>query len=344
LSVDTAHKNKIIYRIIIIIIFWQWIKGGVRNETRQNSTESREWKPDKFNTQLLQDESIKMLYLQRMNKEIDINYYGNTEEMYVYIVNTVKKISYEVLGKESRKIRRNGWINKDILGGINEKRNVYQKWLSSSKEEDKNRYEEKKHEVRKEVRRAKNERWEKVCADINSKLGFTKLYRKIIQGGKIPEEMKLGYISSIHKKGDRRSCSNYRGICVINPIMKAFGRLIKHRLEEDYVSSEEQCGFTTGRSCIDHIFTLRQILEKCQEKTKQIGIVYIDIEKAYDSVPRKLLWQALEQASISEHIIDILKSMYSSNRCQVKVRSRLSREFYTSKGLLQGCCTSPAIF
>jgi hypothetical protein len=88
-------------------IFWPWIKG-VRNETRQNSTESREWKPDKFNIQLLQDESIKMLYLQRMNKETDINYDGNTEEMYGYIVNIVKKISYEVLGKERRKLRRNG--------------------------------------------------------------------------------------------------------------------------------------------------------------------------------------------------------------------------------------------
>jgi hypothetical protein len=95
---------------------------------------------------------------------------------------------------------------------------------------------------------------------------LTKLYRKIIQGRKVPEEMKLGYISSIHKKGDQRFCSNYRGICVINPILKTFGRLIKPRLEEDCVSLEEQCGFTTGRSCIDHIFTLRQILEKCQEK------------------------------------------------------------------------------
>jgi hypothetical protein len=72
-----------------------------------------------------------------MNKEIDINYDGNTEEMYRYIVNRVKKISYEVLGKESRKIKRNGWINKDILEGTDEKRNACQKWLSSSKEEDK---------------------------------------------------------------------------------------------------------------------------------------------------------------------------------------------------------------
>jgi hypothetical protein len=108
---------------------------------------------------------------------------------------------------------------------------------------------------------------------------LTKLYCKIIQGGKIPEEMMLGYISSIHKKGDRRSCSNYRGICVINPIKKTFGTLIKHRLEEENVILEEQCGFTTGRSCIDHIFTLRQVLEKCQEKSKQIRTVYTDTEK-----------------------------------------------------------------
>jgi hypothetical protein len=73
-------------------------------------------------------------------------------------------------------------------------------------------------------------------------------------------------------------------------------------------------------------------------------MVFIDTEKACDSVPRKLLWQALEQASVSEHIIDILKSMYSNNRCQIKVGSRLSREFYTSKGLLQGCCISPTLF
>jgi hypothetical protein len=127
--------------------------------------------------------------------------------------------------------------------------------------------------------------------------------------------------------------------------MKTYGRLIKHRLEEEeYVNLEEQYGFTTGRSCIDHIFTLRQILKKCQEKSKQIGKVFIDIEKAYDSVPRKLLWQALEQAAISEHIIDILKSMYSNKRCQVKGASHLSREFYTSKGLLQGCCISPTLF
>jgi hypothetical protein len=93
------------------------------------------------------------------------SYDGNTEELYGYIVNTVKKISYEVLLKESRKVKRNGWISMDILEEIDEKRNAYQKWLSSSKEEYKNRYEEKKHEVRKEVGRAKT-RCGKKCVQI----------------------------------------------------------------------------------------------------------------------------------------------------------------------------------
>jgi uncharacterized protein (DUF2235 family) len=57
--------------------------------------------------------------------------------MYGYIVNTVKKISYKVLGKESRKIKRKGWIKKDLLEEIEENTHAYQKWLSSSKEEDK---------------------------------------------------------------------------------------------------------------------------------------------------------------------------------------------------------------
>jgi hypothetical protein len=57
--------------------------------------------------------------------------------MYGCLVNTVKKISYEVLGKGSRKVKRNGWIGKDILEEIDEKRNACQKWLSSNKEEDK---------------------------------------------------------------------------------------------------------------------------------------------------------------------------------------------------------------
>jgi hypothetical protein len=71
-------------------------------------------------------------------------------------------------------------------------------------------------------------------------------------------------------------------------------------------------------------------------------MVFIDIEKAYDSVPRKLLWQALEQASISEHIIDILKSVYSNNRCQVKVGSHFLGSFIPPRDFFKdAACHQP---
>jgi polysaccharide deacetylase 2 family uncharacterized protein YibQ len=54
---------------------------------------------------------------------------------------------------------------------------------------------------------------------------------------------------------------------------------------------------TSGRSCVDHI---QQIMEKYNAKLKQIGLVFVDLKKAYDSVPRQVLQKAPEMKSISE--------------------------------------------
>ena len=426
-------------------IYFQWTNKNIVEHNRKDSSNNLQILQDsKFKISLFCDESIKMLYEQRMSKEIDTTFEGTTEELYDYMVNVIKKVSYEVLGIENKKSQLNTWINQDIEKKIEEKRQAYQRWLNTGTEDDRKIYTEEKYTVLKEVRRAKNEQWEKVCSEVNCQLGFkqsvaawkvltgmrknlntktnipliptnqwveyyrnllneerpefkeddtfthkklnwevsdeevkyflsigkngkatgpggihlemlkyggpklttllTKLYNKILVGEEIPKDMKLGYISSIHKKGDRKICQNYRGICVMNPFIKTFSRIIKHRIEQQYRNSEEQAGFTAGKSCVDHIFTLKILLEKCREKFKEIGLVFIDLEKAYDSVPRKLLWQALRQASISQDIIDILKSIYSNNRCQIKIGNRLSQEFGTTKGLLQGCCLSPILF
>jgi hypothetical protein len=124
---------------------------------------------------------------------------------------------------------------------------------------------------------------------------LTTLMYNILQGDTIPNEMKLGYITPIYKEEDRRNCSNYRGMWVTYPIMKILGRLIRNRLELEFKGMEEHCGFTSGRSCVDHIFTLRQILQKYNAKSKQRGPVFVDLEKACNSAPRKMLWKALER-------------------------------------------------
>lgn len=92
---------------------------------------------------------------------------------------------------------------------------------------------------------------------------ITQLFQKCLNGEEIPEEWRVGYLISIYKKGDRQKCENYRGIAVTATFSRLYGRILKDLIEEEIeIESEEQSGFRAGRSCMDNIFCLKQIVEK----------------------------------------------------------------------------------
>ena len=53
------------------------------------------------------------------------------------------------------------------------------------------------------------------------------------------------------------------------------------------IIGEYQCGFRRNRSTVDHIFSIRQMLEKKWEYNKDVCQLFIDFEKAYDSIKRE---------------------------------------------------------
>jgi hypothetical protein len=70
------------------------------------------------------------------------------------------------------------------------------------------------------------------------------------------------------------------------------------------------------------------------KQQEDVSLVFYDLENTYDSVPRKLLWQALEKANVSKSVTQIIRNIYSNNKCRIKIRSNLSDEFCNTKGLL----------
>ena len=83
-----------------------------------------------------------------------------------------------------------------------------------------------------------------------------------------------------------------------NLTYKMFSRIILKRISTaaDTILCQEQAGFRRGKSCIDHIFTLRQILQIMEQSTEwksTIYITFIDFEKAFDSLQRESLWRIL---------------------------------------------------
>ncbi|XP_030753480.1 uncharacterized protein LOC115880423 [Sitophilus oryzae] len=78
---------------------------------------------------------------------------------------------------------------------------------------------------------------------------------------------------------------------------RLYGRILKERVEESFKEIEEQGGFRAGRSCIDNIFVLQQIIEKRRARNLDTHLVFIDLEKAYDMVPLKKLFEILVESN-----------------------------------------------
>jgi sorting nexin-29 len=86
-----------------------------------------------------------------------------------------------------------------------------------------------------------------------------------------------------------KHCNNYRGISLLQTTNKILSNILLSRLipYAEEVMGDHQCGFRRNRSTTDHIFWMRQILEKNWEHNEAVHQLFIDFKKAYDSVTRK---------------------------------------------------------
>ena len=180
-------------------------------------------------------------------------------------------------------------------------------------------------------------------------IGLQWLYRILTcvwRNKTVPEAWKKGDTIPLFKKGSKKSCKNYRGITLMSHCAKILERILLNRIGTKIESgqSEEQYGFRPGRSTIDHIFAVRQLMEKSWEFNKKKVMLFIDIEKAYDSVDRQGLWQEMENFGIEKEYIGIIREMYRGYKCRVRTQCGNTEWFEVKNGLKQGSVLSPALF
>ena len=107
------------------------------------------------------------------------------------------------------------------------------------------------------------------------------------------------------KEGDRQECTNYREISLLDLQGKVYAKCLEKKCRKTVKSKLEDwpVWFCPGRSTMDQLFTLRQISEKSWERAKDVFACFVDLEKAYDQVPRDKLWIVLQEYGIAIEVI-----------------------------------------
>ena len=176
-----------------------------------------------------------------------------------------------------------------------------------------------KEEVRENMKRMKNGKAvgpDDIPVEVWKCLGeialefLAKLYNRTMERERMPEEWRDSILIPIFKnKGDVQSCSNYRGIKLISHSMKLWERVVERRLRSKLTFSEQQYGFMPGKSTTDALFALRVLMEKYREGQKELHCVFVDLEKAYDKVPREEVWYCMRKSGLAEKYVRIVQEM-----------------------------------
>uniref|UniRef100_A0A6V7LYK6 Reverse transcriptase domain-containing protein n=1 Tax=Bracon brevicornis TaxID=1563983 RepID=A0A6V7LYK6_9HYME len=173
---------------------------------------------------------------------------------------------------------------------------------------------------------------------------LTKIFNTMLQTGNIPQEWKKFEICLIPKPGN----TGFRPIALSQCLMKIFEKIIMNRLEyfveTEYLLPTTQFGFRKGKSCSDNLAILTTDSYNAFAQGKEIGLLLLDIEGAYDNIIPQLLINNLEELRIPKQIIKLIANLVEERHANFYFNGELLETRKIRKGVPQGCVTSPILF
>ena len=157
----------------------------------------------------------------------------------------------------------------------------------------------------------------------------------------------MGLIVPVWKrKGDVHDPGKYRGITLLSNVLKVSESILDGRIRRivECEVGEEQQGFRRGRGTADGMFTLRQLVEKKIEGQENKALGFIDLEKAYDTVPIDMTMATLRWMGVPEAEVRMVEGTHKETKGRVVCRPGISEEFRVDVGLRQGSALSPLLF
>ena len=99
-----------------------------------------------------------------------------------------------------------------------------------------------------------------------------------------------------------------------------------------------------GRGLSDALFTIRQVISKSVAFNQPLFMAFVDLRKAYDSVPRDTLWHIMRVYGVHAKLIVLLMDLHTGTHAAVRMRGVVSEWFDVHGGVRQLCVIAPLLF
>ena len=175
---------------------------------------------------------------------------------------------------------------------------------------------------------------------------LTQLMNRCILESTFPCKMKMANITPLYKKNDKLNKDNYRSVNLLPVLSKIAERILYNQVYE-YINPKFHSylsGFRKRHSCQDVLMRMTEDIRQSLDRGLTLGIIAIDLSKAFDCMPHGLLLAKLKAYGFDGNACKLLQSYLMNRQQRVKIGETSSEWVNNIKGVPQGSILGPLLF
>ena len=159
---------------------------------------------------------------------------------------------------------------------------------------------------------------------------------------KIPTELEESIIVALYKDNgvalERRNC---RCLKLPDLVKNGLERVSGNVTPQEVCTDDIQFSFMSDCSTTNAMLIVCQLQEKFHVVNKTMNMAFVNLEKAFNRVSRRVIWWAFRKLGLEQWLVGLIWSMYENASTRVCIGCNLSEEFIVKRGVHQGSCLSP---